>query len=155
MSTRREYNCVVTSQTGSVAGTPITSWIGNADDGYYQTTLPFTFRFFGKAYNTIYISTNGFVSFSSAGASSPSNTYLPNPSTPNAYIAPFWRDLDPGSGGAVYLYKDSSVAKVTWYDVPIYGTSQADFQCVIGADGTIQFNYMSLSSPGIPMWEDD
>jgi hypothetical protein len=151
MSTRREYNCVVTSQTGSVAGTPITSWIGNADDGYYQTTLPFTFRFFGKAYNTIYISTNGFVSFSSAGASSPSNTYLPNPSTPNAYIAPFWRDLDPGSGGAVYLYKDSSVAKVTWYDVPIYGTSSRQtFQCVIGADGTIQFNYMSLSSPGYP-----
>ncbi len=151
MSTRREYDCTVTGQTGTVSGSTITSWIGTADDGYYQTTLPFTFWFFGKSYTTIYISTNGFISFSSTGASSPSNTYLPNPSTPNTYIAPFWRDLNPGSGGAVYLDLNSSRAKITWYEVPIYGTSyKQTFQCLLNVDGTIQFNYMDLQNPGYP-----
>lgn len=151
MSTRFEYQVGAVSEPYSLVGTPITTWVGNADDGYYQTSMPFSFYFYGSARSTLYISTNGFVTFSSSGASSPTSVTIPNTNAPNAFIAPFWRDLNPGGGGAVYLYKDYDRVTVTWYKVPIKGTTYTQtFQCVLYPTGAIKFVYDTLTSPGAP-----
>jgi len=62
--------------------------------------IGFTFNFFCNNYTNFYISSNGFVTFSSgqpSGCCSGQN--LPNTSSPNNLVAFVWEDIDPGNGG--------------------------------------------------------
>ncbi len=60
---------------------------------YGPISLGFTFRFYGTNYTNVYISTNGFISFTDlAGNSYPVNGQLSD-SGPTTMIAPFWDDL--------------------------------------------------------------
>jgi len=63
-------------------------------------SMGFTFNFFCNDYTNAYISSNGFVKFTSAGGSGCcSGQNLPNGGTPNNLIAFAWEDIDPGNGG--------------------------------------------------------
>ncbi len=62
--------------------------------------IGFTFNYFCNDYTQFYLSSNGFISFSSGqpnGCCSGQN--LPNGSAPNNLIAFAWEDPDPGNGG--------------------------------------------------------
>lgn len=62
--------------------------------------IGFTFNYFCNDYTQFYLSSNGFISFSSGqpnGCCSGQN--LPNASAPNNLIAFAWEDPDPGNGG--------------------------------------------------------
>lgn len=62
----------------------------------------FTFRFFGTNYTQFYISSNGFISFtSSVGSGCCSGQSLPNSTDPNNVIAVAWEDLYPPAGGTI------------------------------------------------------
>jgi len=63
--------------------------------------LPFTFTFFGNQYTSVNISSNGNIHFGSASTAF-SNVAIPNSKLPNAMIAPYWDNLDPSRGGAIY-----------------------------------------------------
>ncbi len=66
---------------------------GTTDDGYATATIPFSFNYFGTNYTTVYMSTNGYISFST-----PTTNYggvtLPNATAPTNAIALFNRDLN-------------------------------------------------------------
>ena len=130
------YTCTmpgVTIPDISGTGISITKWPnGSSDDGYFDIEMPSTFRWYGQNYDVVYISTNGFVSFASAGAnremrSTPNN---PNGGTPNATIYAYGDDLDPSAGGNVY-YQLSATCNdgsgdfdcfvVRWDSVPQFG----------------------------------
>ncbi len=67
----------------------------NADNGSATiATLPFAFNFFGVDYTRVNVSSNGYVTFGTEGATTQTNT-IPGGSTgaPNAWIAPLWDDL--------------------------------------------------------------
>jgi NH3-dependent NAD+ synthetase len=71
-------------------------------DDQVSGALPigFSFDFFGNTYTDFYISSNGFITFSSGQPSGCcTGQVLPNASTPNNLIAFAWEDLDPGNGG--------------------------------------------------------
>ncbi|MBN2710768.1 MAG: hypothetical protein JXR46_17110, partial [Calditrichaceae bacterium] len=56
--------------------------------------LPFTFYFYGSAYDSLYISSNGWVSFTYPGTDSdPTNVTIPTGAGPDNMIAVFWDDL--------------------------------------------------------------
>ncbi len=83
--------------------TNITTWSGNADDGFALVGLPFPFKFYNNDYTSVYVSTNGFISF---GAGSPVGVVqaFPNASTPNNVVALCFADLDLTISGTCGYY---------------------------------------------------
>ncbi len=51
----------------TTTGTVIDNWDHNVDDGAFTQSLPFDFNFFGSTYDTVQITTNGFISFTIPG----------------------------------------------------------------------------------------
>jgi hypothetical protein len=93
------------------------------DDGFAPVSLPFSFTFYGQTSTQAYVSTNGFVTLgSSAGSSNAQNPVIPGTGAPNGVIAPFWDDLNPAAGGAVYTMVTGSAPNrafhVEWLNVP-------------------------------------
>ncbi len=141
---------------------PTVSWIditgpGTAvsltDDSYAGPfDIGFNFTFYNNTYTQLYISSNGIISFG-AGTSSISNSNLPNNAIPNDIIPMFWDDLNPGSGGMIYRYFDSSNQRyiVSFVGVPFYyywgGTGSLTFQAVLYPSGKIEMNYGTMT-PG-------
>jgi gliding motility-associated-like protein len=79
-----------------------------SDDGYTPAiALPFTFCFFGNAYNSVFIGSNGIISFNpannSAGCAWQINQAWPNASvqTIRNSIGGPWHDLYPPGGGTI------------------------------------------------------
>ncbi|MEM3697931.1 MAG: hypothetical protein QXQ94_10650 [Candidatus Bathyarchaeia archaeon] len=62
--------------------------------------LGFPFLFYGVEYWRIWVCSNGFISLTSESAEANPQS-IPSNSTPNAVIAPFWRDLKPNHGGSI------------------------------------------------------
>lgn len=112
------------------------------DQGLGPFPMEMDFPFYDGVYGDVYISSNGHINFLAASGSL-SNQNFPNPSTPNATIALFWDDLDPGDGvGEVHYLADTDNERfiVQFTGVPDYpGQSGAPntFQGIFGADGSI------------------
>ncbi|MCC7384975.1 MAG: putative Ig domain-containing protein [Deltaproteobacteria bacterium] len=117
----------VTTQSmsfSSIAGVGVPLSFSSVDDGTASVSLPFEFPFFGQRYpagTTIYVSTNGLITFG-ASSTSYSNTAIPSSATPNAFIAGFWHDLEVGAG-AVYTLSNASVLAIEWSNVNVLNTS--------------------------------
>ena len=73
-------------------------------DNQMSAALPigFNFRFFCADYSSFYISSNGFITFSSGQSDGCcQGLALPNTSAPQNMIACAWTDLDPSQGGSI------------------------------------------------------
>jgi hypothetical protein len=84
------YSCDDTAAFNWIDGDTLLPLSG--DDETMPVTLPFVFSFYGRDYDTIYVSTNGFGNFLEPDASY-ANVCIPNRAPPNALVAPFWTDL--------------------------------------------------------------
>lgn len=79
------------------------------DDGSAEIRFGFGFEFYGQTYYTATVSANGYISFGSSDNSyNPAGLAIPQPAgTPGwqtpPFIAPWFDDLDPTAGGAVYF----------------------------------------------------
>ena len=129
------YSWISTSTSTGITG----------DDQSKQFSLPFTFNFYGNNYNSVYVCSNGFLSFTSS-----SNSYkpveIPNTGDPNALVAPFWRDLTPDASGTITYTSTSSYFVVTWNNVKNYSNSNRQtFQVILYSNGEIKFQYQSVS----------
>jgi sugar lactone lactonase YvrE len=63
------------------------------DDCYEQVQLPFTYTIYGNSYNSVYINTNGILSFTGAIQTWVSTPFPMRPSV-GPVFAPFWTDAD-------------------------------------------------------------
>jgi hypothetical protein len=149
-------------QTGqySLDSTVPSSWIDTGGgtqlsmglDSCAMITLNFDFPFYGKSHNTVYLVSNGFLSFD-APSYAYYNTPMPDSSKPNAIVAPFWDDLDADSGGFV-RHKSFGTAPsrywvAEWNSVPRYGTTDPlTFQMILRENGTITFQYGQMTGTG-------
>lgn len=102
-----------------------------SDDSVTSTPIPigFDFEFFGATYNSIYISSNGFISFQSPDQDADGNPdeevdgccrghQIPLSLYPNTYIAGYWEDLDPSQGGTIQYENLGSEFIVEFSNVP-------------------------------------
>ena len=123
--------------------------VAQGDDTYEYVALPFPFTFYGNAYNGLYVSSNGYVSFGE-GYTTYSNSCLPSTGTPNNAIYAFWDDLYPygGSDGNVYVKQvDGATFVIEWHGVTQYGTSNHEtFEIVLKADNSIKVQYQSTEN---------
>jgi len=116
---------------------------GNDDDNAYTVNLPWSINFLGTNYNSVYVGTNGYITFSS-----PNSTYggfsASNPAGPHISIYPadrrlyklYYAQLGTGTAQARFVIRaegvDYSNAAVTYvWEVHFYpGTSYFDIYFV-------------------------
>ena len=145
----------------------------NDDGSYGPTKIGLRFPFFNKVYSSMYVNSNGFISFLSA-----INKNFPIQKYPMAtpLISPFWSDINTLVGGQIYFREsfcscDLNQAKTeianiystsfnplrlyitTWDQVAAYGGNSSQnntFQLVIATDGILSFliyNFGSMTWP--------
>lgn len=128
----------------------------DTDDEGATITLPFTFRFYGTDYTSVWVCSNGFLSFSTTSTAY-SNATLPS-TTIGAAICPFWDDMNPGSGGDIssFYHVAENAFIVEWRAVPHYGGGGAEtFQVWLynvatnpgpNGDSQIRIQYQTVAS---------
>lgn len=127
------------------------------DDYYAQLTAAnlagFNFKLYDATYNSVYVSSNGTISFGAAffGYENTDLTSSPSP----AAIAPLWDDLivsGAAQSGVYWQVQGAGASQrlvVQWNHVSFaYGaqTGRVTFEAILNADGTIIFNYKNLAS---------
>ena len=131
---------------------PLGTNLGLTDDSVSaQQPLGFTFTFNGVNYDSVFVSSNGFIYlFDSTGTVTPPTangccggnlgTLLASTSP---IISPFWQDLNPTSGGGVYFNTfagSPASATVTWDQVPEFGQTNANtLQVTLYDNGQMDF----------------
>ncbi len=120
--------------------------VAMADDDYVTVSLGFTFDFYGVAYTSITLTSNGMAHFDGSTYITYSNQSLPYSSY--QIIAPFWDDLNPANGGAVYYGTSGSwpnrVFIAEWWGVPRYPDYDALYfeLKLYESDQSIEFHYL-------------
>ncbi len=126
-------------------GTPVTL-PGSGDDAN-ATGIPlgFSFPFYGSTYSTVNVCSNGWLSFTST-ATSLSNSALPASGAPENLLAPFWDDLNPGSGTTrLWRYSDGTRFILSYVGVPRYGSGGPyTFQVILYPSGRIVYQYLDM-----------
>ncbi|WP_157756900.1 PQQ-dependent sugar dehydrogenase [Plantactinospora sp. KBS50] len=122
------------------------------DDVVTRTALPFPIALYGRTYDSAWVSSNGIVTFTDPGGSSPINGPIPDTAVPNAAVCPFWDDLRIFSDGSVRTAVLGATPNrsfvVEWHNIAYYGSSSArlSVQVVFAENGEIAFNYAGLST---------
>jgi subtilisin family serine protease len=117
------------------------------DGAYGRLRLPFAFPHYGKTYQAVYLTTDGYLTFDAPQYSTGYNSAIPNVSTPNNAIYPLWQDLaidddatvtyeaisgGPGGGRMVISYNNVTARSTG---------GRVSFQVHLFADGTIDILY--------------
>lgn len=137
---------------GNYCGNP-TSWstvnVGQAplslgDDTNVAVSIGFPFTYYGTVYNTMYVSSNGNITFGSGN-----NTYQESLSALAAApprICGLWDDLNPGTGGQVLSTPSASSHRIDFVGVPEYGSSNSNsFWIEIRSNGQVQIGWTSVA----------
>ncbi len=124
------------------------------DDASTSQTIGFNFDFYGTNYSSLFIGSNGFVTFG-AGSSNYTNSSFASGGTIDSRpaIAPLWDDWNPGatSGTEIFSITTGTAGNrqfiVQWSSIVHYGGSQtASFQMVLNeSDGSIEFRYLDVT----------
>lgn len=121
---------------------------GTLDDGWTNAIpIGFNMKFYGTDYSNIYLSTNGFLSFTALTSSYYTNAQIPGTALPNNIIAPFWDDLDGRTQGTVHRLLDGNKFIIQFTNWQKYsGTGSLTFQVVLNQNGKIQFYYNNMNA---------
>ncbi|HYP15405.1 MAG TPA: IPT/TIG domain-containing protein, partial [Bryobacteraceae bacterium] len=118
------------------------------DDDTQETRIAFPFPFFGSRYSSVFINSDGNLTFGASDTVSTDRS-LGRVNSGSPRIAPLFRDLDPTqSSDGVRLTSSANRFTVSWVTVPDYsdtgtGVSQT-FQVSLFPDGRIEFAYNSV-----------
>jgi len=136
----------------STTGTIVSSWtptgtFSATDEGYAgPINLGFNFKFYGNPRNQIYISSNGYITFSPITTNSYTNAQLPTSTSPNEIICPFWDDLDAKAPGTVHYKLEGDRIIIQWTNYQRYsGTASYTFQLILQKSGKITAYYNNMT----------
>jgi hypothetical protein len=111
--------------------------------------IGFDFTFYGTVFDSFYICTNGWISFTDGMHTFNINRTIPlRASAPFNMVAPFWDDLTFASGGQSWYYSDGNELVISYIDVPRYSSGGPyTFQIVLNKTGSIDFQYQTMNEP--------
>jgi len=115
------------------AGTAI---LASQDDAGAVVNIGFTFKFYGKAYDQVLVSSNGLLRFADSYNWDAGNTAIPNPAFPNGVIAALWAALKLNTSARVYYLTTGSAPQrkfvAEWSAIPHYdNVGAATFEIVL------------------------
>ncbi|MER2562836.1 MAG: lamin tail domain-containing protein [Myxococcaceae bacterium] len=141
------------STTGTLLELPT-----NANDALASFT-PVNFETFlggRRVENTVWVSTNGFLQFSSNATNArPAVAIIPNAVTatvPEDFVAPLWADLELGPTGSIWWQVTGTAPLrelvVQWNDVRVRGQSgsRLTFQARVHQAGAVTFEYQTITT---------
>ncbi|MEE2681734.1 MAG: hypothetical protein VX641_05105, partial [Planctomycetota bacterium] len=118
--------------------------ISLTDDDSELLPLPFTFDFYGTGYTSVYVGSNGYLTF---GAPDTAYTESIEGHFEFPRIAPLFDDLNPSAGGTVNARTVGDSVAITWSDVPEYSTSNSNsFQVVLEASGEFTVTWLGIAA---------
>jgi hypothetical protein len=116
----------------------------NGDDVSTSVALPFNFPCYDATFDTVYVSSNGWLSFSNPNPVQYTNPTFPSANAGHAYaLAPFWDDLRAENNVYAWATAEWVVIEFNDYDY-LGGTLLGTFQVILYASGVIQFNYLEI-----------
>lgn len=125
---------------------PLGSPLTLADDDTRSVTLPFSFPFFGRSYPTVFVNSDGNLTFGMPDVASTARS-LSRLVTGVPRIAPFFADLDPSAGGSVVTSGDATAFSVTWCGVPEFdGPDIVTAQVTMYPDGGIDMQIAGVTT---------
>ncbi|MCX6835889.1 MAG: trypsin-like peptidase domain-containing protein, partial [candidate division Zixibacteria bacterium] len=112
-----------------------------SDDSYERVSVsPASVSLYGRLYSSVYVGSNGFVTFS-YGNSDFSETIDEHFASP-LRISVFWDDLDPSAGGQISYRQFSDRFIVTWENIPERsGSNRVSAQLRLFFDGMVDITY--------------
>lgn len=120
------------------------------DDDFQEVTFPngFVFPFQGKIYTSMFVSSNGYVTFGSGSfdATESGDDLVLGPPR----ICGLWTDLDPTLGGSIEVsFVDSDFAVIRFADVPRFNlpSDRNSFSIILNRNGAIQILFGLMTSP--------
>jgi bacillopeptidase F len=134
--------------TSNPSATQVSFPNGTLDDGYTNAIpIGFNMKFYGTEYSNIYLSTNGFLSFTALSSATYSNAQIPGAAVPNNMIAMFWDDLDGRTQGTVHQLQDGNKFYIQFTNWQKYsGTGSLTFQVVLHQNGKIMVYYNNMNA---------
>ncbi len=106
--------------------------------------LGFSFPFYGNSFDSIRISTDGWLSFTS-GKTDFNNRSLPNDSGVFNLLAPFWDDLILKAGSKIIYFSNPDSAIITYSEIWRYPSGGPyTFQTILTKAGQIVLQYKSI-----------
>jgi hypothetical protein len=115
------------------------------DDDSAEVPLPFSFPYQGSSYGSVFVNSNGNLTFG-AGDAAFSESVADFVNGPPR-IAPLWDDLSPNDGGLVYYSSDATSLTVTFDGVPQFFTGDSNsFSVTLRDDGTVEIGYGNVDS---------
>ena len=119
--------------------------VSGCDDCFEGAQLSFPFPFYGASYRSVNVGSNGYLTMGSP-AEAFSNHPLPAKAMPTHLVAALFQDLYPAGGGSIWFQDFGDKAVVQYQAVPdFHGTGVFDFEIVLYADGTVDFQYQRLT----------
>jgi parallel beta-helix repeat protein len=134
------FPAVPSPQPAFPTGGTAQNWRGNG--GAFNYTLPFAFTFYGQAYTSVQVATNGFLQFAGPDYAGNGNSPL-SELLRDARIAPLWAALRTDQPGDDIFVDTSTPNQVTfrWVATNTVDNSPANFAVTLFSDGDIQFYY--------------
>jgi hypothetical protein len=134
------------------------SFLGLGDDATSSPLfLGFAFPFFGTSYGTVFVNSNGYLTFGAgssfinfnSGGQNDLSTVLDRMAEGLPRVAALWNDLDPSQVGGVFFNTLADRVLITWDAVPRFeapATSNT-FQIALFPSGVIRLTYGSIGPP--------
>ncbi|HKW13073.1 MAG TPA: hypothetical protein VJS69_01165, partial [Candidatus Krumholzibacteria bacterium] len=117
------------------------------DDDSQEVTLPFPFTLCGNTYTSVWVGSNGFVTF---GA--PNTDFSPSVAdllSGPARIGMLWTDLNPSVGGSITAAPSGPNFVITYSGVPEYSTANSNsFTLTLRPDNTFNVDYPGFDATG-------
>jgi hypothetical protein len=150
-------------------GAPVFNWVDIKSNGTEITALGddnyvgpfpigFEFPFYWYKVHTVFVGSNGYVTFDRGGLSAAPFNPIPGPQLPNNCAAPLCSDLDCSSGGSpngsVWYKATPDSFIVEWDSVAFWSTGgNNSFQIILSRpDSTITFQYKEQSGAPYQGW---
>ncbi len=134
--------------------------LGDDDEMEYVFPDGFTFPFFGKKYNSVYVNSDGNLTFGAGDSSSDlrdQTRFLSGPPR----IAPLFTDMDPSAGGQVRAETTANSVTFIWDFVPEFSDSgfaqgnKFSVTLYINGDISIKYDQVAVTPDPDPVYVND
>jgi hypothetical protein len=115
------------------------------DDDFAEIPLGFSFPYQGASYSSVYVNSNGSLTFGSGDTDFSESVSEFLAETPR--IAALWDDLSPNQGGMVFFSLDPGATTVTFQDVPEFALGNSNnFSVTMYDTGEIDIQYGNVDA---------
>jgi hypothetical protein len=130
------------ARAGGDFRTPLGQALSLGDDASTPSTaIPFSFDFFGRRFTSLFVNSDGNITFEEADNAS-TERGITRLTTGAPRIAPFFADLDPSAGGRVFLASAPEAMTISWCAVPGFESQKTmTTQATLLPNGSIEFRF--------------